>query len=39
MGVHLMRRATDELSHRPRPGGGNILTMVRSRAVRQKEDG
>lgn len=39
MGVHLMRRATDELSYRPRPGGGNILTMVRSRAARQKEDG
>jgi serine/threonine-protein kinase RsbW len=30
MGVHLMRQATDSLSYRPRPGGGNILTMVRS---------
>ena len=39
MGVHLIRRATDDLSYRPRPGGGNILTMIRSRAARQKEDG
>jgi serine/threonine-protein kinase RsbW len=30
MGVHLMRAATDGLSYRPRPGGGNILTMSRA---------
>ena len=29
MGIHLMREATDTLEHRPRPGGGNILTMTR----------
>ena len=29
MGVHLMRTATDTIVHRPRPGGGNILTMTR----------
>lgn len=39
MGVHLMRESTDALSHRPRPGGGNILTLVRSRAANRKEDG
>ena len=38
MGVHLMREATDALSHRPRPGGGNILTMVRSRTDGRKEE-
>jgi serine/threonine-protein kinase RsbW len=30
MGVHLIRAATDAISYRPRPGGGNILTMTRS---------
>lgn len=29
MGVHLMRLATDSMTHAPRPGGGNILTMSR----------
>ena len=29
MGVHLMRIGTDSIEHRPRPGGGNILTMTR----------
>ena len=29
MGVHLMRQATDSITHAPRPGGGNILTMTR----------
>jgi serine/threonine-protein kinase RsbW len=38
MGVHLMREATDSLSHRPRPGGGNILTLVRSRTTGRKEE-
>jgi serine/threonine-protein kinase RsbW len=37
MGVHLMRLATDSLAHRPRPGGGNILTLTRARARRFKE--
>ena len=37
MGVHLMRLATDSLVHRPRPGGGNILTLTRARARRFKE--
>jgi len=30
MGVHLMRACTDTMSYRPRPGGGNILTLVRA---------
>ena len=29
MGVHLMREAADAIAHRPRPGGGNILTITR----------
>jgi serine/threonine-protein kinase RsbW len=29
MGVHLMRQAADTIVHRPRPGGGNILTITR----------
>lgn len=38
MGIHLIREATDAFSYRPRPGGGNILTMVRSlEAGRAKE--
>ena len=39
MGVHLIREATDAMSYRPRPGGGNILTLVRSMRPRQKEAG
>jgi serine/threonine-protein kinase RsbW len=38
MGIHLMRLATDRLGHRARPGGGNILTLTRSRFRRSKED-
>ncbi len=37
MGVHLARMATDHLAYRPRPGGGNILTMVRARTPGEKE--
>jgi serine/threonine-protein kinase RsbW len=37
MGVHLMRLAADSIDHRPRPGGGNILTLTRSRVPRSKE--
>ena len=39
MGVHLIRAATDTMTYRPRPGGGNILTLVRSMRPRQKEAG
>jgi serine/threonine-protein kinase RsbW len=39
MGVHLMRHATDSISYRPRPGGGNILTMVRSLAPGRRKEG
>lgn len=28
MGVHLIRAATDETRHHPRPGGGNELVLV-----------
>ena len=38
LGVHLIRKATDSFAHRPRPGGGNILTLVRSLAPGPKED-
>jgi serine/threonine-protein kinase RsbW len=38
MGVHLIRKSTDALGYRPRPGGGNILTLARSLRPR-KEDG
>jgi serine/threonine-protein kinase RsbW len=38
MGVHLMRRSTDALTYRPRPGGGNILTMIRTLGPGQKEE-
>ena len=37
MGIHLMRRSTDSMEHRVRPGGGNILTLTRSRVRRPKE--
>jgi anti-sigma regulatory factor (Ser/Thr protein kinase) len=30
MGIHLIRAATDTMEHRPRPGGGNVLTLVRT---------
>ena len=38
MGIHLMRLATDSMVHRPRPGGGNILTLTRSKVRRPKEE-
>jgi anti-sigma regulatory factor (Ser/Thr protein kinase) len=37
MGVHLIRAATDAITYRPRPGGGNILTMTRSCGPRREE--
>jgi serine/threonine-protein kinase RsbW len=37
MGIHLMRLATDSMEYRVRPGGGNILTLTRSRVRRPKE--
>ena len=39
MGVHLIREATDAVSYRPRPGGGNILTLIRTLGPGQKEEG
>ena len=38
MGVHLMRLATDRVGWRPRDGGGNIVTLVRTLAQRPKEE-
>jgi anti-sigma regulatory factor (Ser/Thr protein kinase) len=38
MGVHLMRKATNRLDHRARPGGGNILTMERQLDPRPKKE-
>jgi serine/threonine-protein kinase RsbW len=38
MGIHLMRESTDALSYRPRPGGGNILTMSRTLQRSPQED-
>lgn len=37
MGVHLIRRAVDSMEHRPRAGGGNILTLTRSRVAKAEE--
>jgi serine/threonine-protein kinase RsbW len=39
MGVHLIRAATDSFDHRPRPGGGNILVMVRSLGPERTREG
>jgi len=39
MGIHLIRASTDGVSYRPRPGGGNILTMVRSLEPGRSEEG
>jgi serine/threonine-protein kinase RsbW len=39
MGVHLIRRSTDAMAYRPRPGGGNILTLTRSMRPDRKEEG
>jgi len=38
MGIHLIRLATDSMVHRPRQGGGNILTLTRSLDPRPKEE-
>jgi serine/threonine-protein kinase RsbW len=38
MGVHLARLCVDEIGHRLRPGGGNILTLVRRLEPGTKED-
>ena len=37
MGVHLIRAATDETRHHPRPGGGNELVLVCDVGPRAKE--
>jgi len=37
MGIHLIRAATDALRHADRPGGGNVLTLVRTLGRRDKE--
>lgn len=38
MGVMLARMCVDEMTYRPRPGGGNILTLVRTFERDGKED-
>ena len=38
MGVLLARLCVDEMTYRPRPGGGNILTLVRAFERNGKED-
>ena len=38
MGVHLARLCVDEMTYRPRPGGGNRLTLVRNLDASGKED-
>jgi serine/threonine-protein kinase RsbW len=38
MGVMLARLCVDEMAYRPRPGGGNILTLVRRFERNGKED-
>jgi serine/threonine-protein kinase RsbW len=39
MGVHLIRAATEETRHHPRPGGGNELVLVCDVERRSKEGG
>jgi serine/threonine-protein kinase RsbW len=39
MGVHLIRTCTDSMTHRPRPGGGNILTLARRIRPAASEEG
>ena len=38
MGIHLLRLSVDTIDHRPRPGGGNILTMIRTFDPHPEED-
>ncbi len=38
MGIHLIRAATDVVTHSPWAGGGNILTMTRRLDPRPKEE-
>jgi serine/threonine-protein kinase RsbW len=38
MGVMLARLCVDEMTYRPRPGGGNILTLVRTFERNGKEN-
>jgi serine/threonine-protein kinase RsbW len=38
MGIHLIREATDAMTYRPRPGGGNILTLTRARGQAREEE-
>jgi len=38
MGVMLARLCVDEMTYRPRPGGGNILTLVRTFEGNGKEN-
>jgi len=38
MGVHLARLCVDEMTYRPRSGGGNRLTLVRNLHASRKED-
>ncbi len=39
VGIHLLRTMTDEVRHHDRPGGGNVLTLVRSMGDRSDEEG
>lgn len=39
MGIHLIREACDTVTYRPRPGGGNILTLTRARGPGRDEEG
>jgi serine/threonine-protein kinase RsbW len=39
MGVHLIRASTDRVTYRPRRGGGNILTLVRSMRPSSTKEG
>ncbi len=39
MGIHLIRESTDSMTYTPRPGGGNILTMIRARRAGGRQEG
>ena len=38
MGIHLIRAATDAMTHQDRSGGGNVLTLARTLGQRDEEE-
>ena len=38
LGWHLVRQVMDEVEHRARPGGGNVVTLVKRRSADESEE-